>query len=267
MKSPVFLLSGACLIALSLVGQAVNSRAEAKHSAGDVSKMILADGGASLVPIILPGDPSLFTRMAAADLAEYIGKISGAKPEIIEGLPDPVPEHAIWVGFQPKLKELFPGADFDFKHPEEILIKSDGKNLVIAGRDVRDPKQAVIKAGKTQAERFSYLAGFQFANRDVEGFQLEYGTVNAVYTFLQDNLGVRWLWPGNDGEVVPRQARIAFMPFEARYHPKIRMRHSLFATSTIFKLGGAPGTGNGDWIRRQRAQLDSMYATSGHGFA
>lgn len=235
----------------------------------DLTKLVLVANGKSLAPIILPTEPTMFTKLAAADLAEYIGKVSGVKPEILEGPPNPIPEHAIWVGFQPKLKELFPGTDFDFKHPEEILIQCDGKHLVIVGRDVWDPitNKMKIKGGQTEAERKDYLAGFAEANRDVEGFQFEYGTVNAVSTFLQDQLGIRWLWPGEAGEVVPKQSRVTVGTLKFRYYPKIRQRSTVYAPLALYKLGGKPGLSGGDWVRRQRLQLDSLYTPSGgHGF-
>jgi len=230
------------------------------------AEMVLTKDKASLAPIILPKDPTFFNKIAAKDLAEYIKKAGGVKPEIIEGAPEPLPEHAIWVGFQPKLKEVFPGTDFDFKNPEEILIKCDGKNLAIVGRDVWDPKYSFLKGGETQAERGRTF--FIFANRDVEGYQSEYGTVNAVYTFLQDYLGVRWLWAGPLGEVVPKKDSISFKPFEKRYFPVLRQRHSIFAKLAIYKKGAEPGIPEGDWARRQRVQLDSLYAPAGgHGFS
>ena len=194
------------------------------------------------------------TRKAADELAAYIEKVGGVKPQVIEGLPVPVPEHAIWVGFQPKLKELFPKTDFEFKHPEEILIACDGKNLVIAGRDRWDPQHMDVKG--------MYLP--------VKGWQQEYGTVNAVYTFLQDYLDVRWLWPGEIGEDIIRKEKIAFAPFEYRYHPQIRLRSGI-----IYK--SAPGDQRSvsfDWPRLQRMQLDSANigyrldaAIGGHGFS
>ncbi len=76
------------------------------------------------------------TRQAADILAEYIEKISGAEPEVLEGEPDPLPENAVWVGYQPKLEELFPDMDFDFEHPEQIVIAANDSHLVIAGRDM-----------------------------------------------------------------------------------------------------------------------------------
>jgi len=82
-------------------------------------------------PIIVYQDAPSRTRDAAVTLAEYIEKISGQKPAVLEGEPKPLPEWAIWVGVQPIVKTLFPKTDFDFKHAEETLIVTDGKNLVI----------------------------------------------------------------------------------------------------------------------------------------
>lgn len=260
-----FFLSFSCflfMIQFSFFSAVANE----KIATGGGGEMLLVEKASSLAPIILPKDPTMYTKIAAQDLAEYIGKAGGAKPKILEGVPNPVPEHAIWVGFQPKLKEIFPGTDFDFKHPEEILIKCDGKNLAIVGRDVWDPKAMHVEKSKTEKESQNYLSGFYYNNRTVEGYQFEYGTVNAVYSFLQDRLGVRWLWPGNDGEVVPKQSRIALKPFEFQYHPKLLYRGGVFRTIAIYRSGGGPGDAGGEWVRRQRLQLDSLYVPTGHSF-
>jgi hypothetical protein len=208
--------------------------------------LVLASKDTPTVPIIVFKDAPPFTRRAASELSEYIGKISGTKPEVMHGLPDPVPEHAIWVGFQPKLKEIFPTLDFDFNHPEGILISCDGKNLVIAGRDRWDPKHMTMKDRK---------------GKDIVGVQQEYGTVNAVHTFLQDQLGVRWLWPGELGEDIVKQATLRFQPFTVRYHPRIRGRQFVFMVHTLEK-----GSSGGDWTHHQRLQLDSLFMNPGHPF-
>ncbi len=228
---------------------------ESKKNAPEVrvAPLILVDKGASLAPIIVFKDAPAMIRKAANELASYIEKVGGAKPAVIEGLPNPLPKKAIWVGFQPKLKELFPKTNFDFKYPEEILIVANKNNLAIVGRDRWDPQHLVVKGGYGK----------------VEGWQQEFGTVNAVYTFIQDYLDVRWLWPGETGEDIVRKEQIAFAPFEYRYHPQIRLR------SGILRLS-APGDGRGvshDWVRLQRMQLDSSNiayrlnaAVGGHGF-
>ncbi len=197
-----------------------------------------------------------FTRMAADELADYMEKITGVRPEVIEGAPDPVPETAIWVGYQPVMDDLFPDHNFDFEHPEEILIAATEDHLAIAGRDRWDPDHLDVEARH-----------FEWGNRDVEGFQQEYGTTNAVYTFIQDYLDVRWLWPG-EIEVPERETIAVSSSLEHRHHPQIRQRYGIFWNRALHRSGGRPGRPEGDWMRYQRVQLDSLHAhIGGHAFA
>lgn len=201
------------------------------------NEIVLVEEGQSPAPILLPADAPPATLRAAGELAEYIDKISGQRPEIITGTSDPLPASGIWVGWQPVVDELFPDLDFDFQNPEEILLAARDSHVILAGRDRWDPDQLEVEG----------------RNFLVEDFQQEYGTANAVYTFLHDQLGVRWLWPGELGEDVPRHERIVLEPFEFRYHPPFRLRSGVFRFS-------APGDGRGrahDWARFQRVKLDS----------
>lgn len=203
--------------------------------------------GIAPAPIVVAKDASPRTREAAQMLASYIEKTCGAKPAVIDGEPPPRPERAVWIGVQPAVKSLFPKIDFDFKHPEEILIAANENHLVIAGRDRWDPARpdATTREGV------------------IKGKQQEYGTVNAVLTFLQNQLGVRWFWPGELGEDVQPRDRIAIAPFEHRYHPQIRSRGGIFHFSSL----GNKGYGKShDWTFKQRLQLDSMEMAGGHGF-
>ncbi len=211
------------------------------------AKLVIVEDGQSRAPIVVAEDASPRTLQAADELAGYIEQISGARPEILEGHPDPLPQHAIWVGYQPVLEGLFPAVDFVFEHPEEILIAANENHLVIAGRDRWDPDNM------TMLDR---------RGREIIGVQQEYGTVNAVYTFLQDQLGVRWLWPGKLGEDIIEQSTIGFEPFTERYHPQIRGRQFVFM---IYTLNTAMG--GHEWARHQRLQLDSLFIQPGHPFS
>ena len=207
--------------------------------------LILADVGIAPAPIIVFKDAPPRTRDAAVTLAEYIEKISGQKPAVLDGEPQPLPERAIWIGVQPVVKTLFPKTDFDFKHAEETLIVANEKHLVIAGRDRWNPAHMEAK-GRLAMKT---------------GIQQEYGTANAVYSFIQEQLGVRWLWPGEE-DVIKRE-RIAIAPMERRYHPLIRARGGMLVRTS---LGDNKESEAGLWARFQRVQLDSMDMTGGHGF-
>ncbi len=197
-------------------------------------------------PIIVFKDAPPRTRDAAVTLAEYIEKISGQKPAILDGEPQPLPERAIWIGVQPVVKTLFPKSEFDFKHAEETLIVANEKHLVIAGRDRWNPAHMEAK-GRLAMKT---------------GIQQEYGTANAVYSFIQEQFGVRWLWP--DEEDVIKRERIAIAPMERRYHPQIRARGGMLVRTS---LGDNKESAAGLWARFQRVQLDSMDMNGGHGFA
>ncbi len=212
-------------------------------------EFVLVEDGVAKTPLVVCEDAPPQTRKIADELAGFIEKISGVKPEVLEGRPEPLPESAVWVGYQPVLDELFPDLDFDFEHPEEILISTDGSHLVIAGRDRWDPDKIV-----TVGRRGNY----------VEGWQAEFGTVNAVYTFLRDQLEVRWLWPGETGLDILPMERIAFEPFEHRHHPQLRMRHGILRLSNP---RDARGFAWGDWARFQRLFFDSLEEGATHHFS
>ena len=209
--------------------------------------LVDADAGVKPAPIIVYKDAPPRTRESAVQLAEYIRKISGSRPEITDGEPRPVPDRAIWVGVQPAVKALFPQTDFDFSHPEEILLVASGKHVVIAGRDRWDAQRMDVETREGV----------------IKGKQLEYGTANAVYTFLHDRLGVRWLWPGEAGEDVPENRAIRIAPFAYRFHPPIRARSGVFNFSSL----GNRGYGRShEWTKAQRLQLHSLDVSGGHGF-
>jgi hypothetical protein len=190
-------------------------------------ELALVTKGQDAIPIVLADDAWETTRQAAEDLAAYIEKISGIRPEVLTTASN-APEEAIWVGVQPGITEIWPGLSLEFQYPEEILIACNGKNLVIAGRD-----------------RFK------------DGKQTEFGTANAVYTFLQDQLDVRWLWPGPLGEDIIRRETIKIAPFEYRYHPQMRQRD-------VYRASNDPT--ERDWTKFQRNYFDSFWMHGGHSF-
>lgn len=208
-------------------------------------ELVLASEDAPPAPIVVFGGAPPRTRDAAVTLAEYIEKISGRRPSVIDGEPRPLPRRAIWVGVQPAVRELLPATDFDFEHPEETLIAANENHVVIAGRDRWNPDHMEAK-GRLAMKT---------------GIQQEYGTANAVYSFIRDQLGVRWLWPGEE-DVVPTE-RIAIAPMEWRYHPQIRSRGGMLVKAS---LGDNRESGEELWARFQRVQLDSMDMSGGHGF-
>ncbi|MHC4874271.1 MAG: DUF4838 domain-containing protein [Planctomycetota bacterium] len=238
----------AALLILLLISSCSSQNPQGSLKGG--AALEITSNGKSALPVIVPQQSPPRTIEAANELISYIEKISGVKPELIKGAPSPLPQQAVWVGCQPVVKRIFSDTDFKFKHPEEILITSSENHLVIAGRDLWDKDYLHIKSTTKYSE-------------DLVDYQGEYGTANAVYTFIQDFLGVRWLWPGKSGEDIIKKKTVSFAPFTYRYHPKVRNRDDFFRRSTIDDKRGD----SHDWSRRQRLLLDSLYMTRGHGFS
>lgn len=216
-------------------------------SEGNTAQFTWVENRTALAPLILAADAPPRTREAAAELASAIAEISGAKVEIIEATPAQAPDRGVWIGMQSGLEELFPGRDLTLTEPEEIRIVSTGSYLLIMGRDRFDPEHLTV-AGRSEV---------------IEGKQWEYGTANAVYTFIRDTLGVRWLFPGALGADYPESASIEVPALDERYHPQFRLRMGIFSQ---YDLGRKSGGETREWARRQRMLLDSLDIDANHAF-
>lgn len=195
--------------------------------------MVLVDKGVSKAAIVIAGDAPEETARAADYLAEYIGKISSAKPAIVSSADAPA-SGAIWVGPNPLLASRFPGVSLSFEKPEEILIVCNGTDLAILGRD-----------------------------RVLGEAQIEHGSANAIYTFIQRYLGVRWLWPGALGEDFKPADTIAVPAGEYRFAPLFRQR----AMNKYRIQYGAQEKEFIEWHRFQRNELHSLRMSAGHYFS
>ena len=90
------------------------------------------------------------------------------------------------------------GVDLEGLGPEGIRLRTVGQDLVIVGRD-----QKPLSGGQTM--------------------QLN-GTFYAAMTFVEQYLGVRWLWPGDLGTVVPRRATVVVPTIDVSFTPRLQIR-------------------------------------------
>lgn len=200
-------------------------------------------------PIYVFPDAPPRTRACAEDLADYLQKITGRRPELIFWAPLKVPERAIWVGVQPIVKRVFPDLDLTFQHPEEILIHAEGEHTLIAGHD-RWLKDKMFMQGRDKA---------------VQNVQQEYGTCNAIYTFLQQYLDVRWLGPGDLWTDYKQRADLSLPAIHYRYHPQFRSREGILRLMSLTE-NRKVNPDEEAWVRRQRLSYNSLVMDGGHGF-
>ena len=121
-------------------------------------------------------------KNAAAELHKYLQAATGVDLPITQTYTG---KKQILVGSSPEAAALLPGIDFRQWRPDEILIAPSGDNLVLAGA-------------------------------------LPRGTLYAVYTFLEDRLGIRF-WTAEE-ENIPQVKQLALPDSMLRYAPKIPIR-------------------------------------------
>jgi len=179
---------------------------------------LAVDGEADSV-IVLSANPSGAARSAARILSDHVRQMSGAKLlNVAEGdwkLGDP--RTRILLGDSKTAAEL--GINSAGLGPGGIVIKtlSDENAVVILGADHLAPVD-------------------------------DMGTRYAVTTFLEEGLGVRFLWPGELGKVVPGRKTIKVPEIDIRMTPLIVQRKIRMAGSWSHRMeaGGERLHVNGD---------------------
>lgn len=176
------------------------------------------------------------TQHAAQELATYVGRITGQPVEVVDWSDDlrSATGLSFFVGQQ--------SADHALRNPqapwkrEEWMIKTIPAGMVLAGDD---------QPGK--ALSVNVAAGSQLA----------------VYTLLDDYLGVRWFFPGEAGEHVPSNAGATIPVLDLRTQPRFIIRNYMMGytryQTQAFRIDAAR------WARRSR-QGWVPAATFGHSW-
>ncbi|MBQ6473116.1 MAG: DUF4838 domain-containing protein, partial [Victivallales bacterium] len=158
-------------------------------------------------------------------------------------------------------------------HEFPVRIRpTPGKHLIRIGRaarataELREPNAGVVSIGKDCIDLF----GCDDPNKDPLLFETSAGTLFAAYDFLNRELGVRWLWPGEDGLVLKKQTSLSFEPVERR--TGIPLRFVQWRQAGIHRANWA-NPGNADrflrdttiWLRRHRFSM-ACNLNYGHAF-
>ena len=221
--------------------------------------MVLTEDGEARCAIVVPDDALNLQTYAAEELQYFLQRISGAQVPIVKASESVAaeaggPAHRIWVGPSQAARDA--GIDPGELAPESIRILTSGEDLIIVGGDVIGPGD--------KDDPFSY--------------NNQTGTLFAVYDFLQDQLGVRWLWPGETGTVIPPLSTITVGALDISEVPQLRQRHlrtpfkSTFIESIEKSTGpldrdqfAALGHDTDVWMKRMRMGRN-LFINYGHAF-
>jgi hypothetical protein len=157
--------------------------------------------------VVIADDASGVQRAAAAELAHYAGRVAGQAIEVVTlgKLAADAPGLAFFVGDGAAERVL--GKSPKPWKTEEWMLRTVGKGLVLAGDDGAGDPWSIGTAA---------------------------GSMLAVYTLLEDHLGVRWFWPGAFGEHVPVNADATLPALDERRQPAFEIRSVQLGYSSIY---------------------------------
>lgn len=145
---------------------------------------VIVKDGRSFVTIVVGSGASKRVKFAAEELREYLKKISGADIPIRTDK-EKISGAMIHIGANSYVKSS--GMSTDQLKPDGFTIKTNGEDLVLLGSD-------------------------------------DNGTQFAVYYFLEEYCGVRWFWPGETGEYVPKKEIISLEDICVEEEPDFEWR-------------------------------------------
>ena len=215
-----------------------------------VPQVTIFKDGAYKADIVLPAKVGGVEKYAAEELAYHFTKAFGKAPEVVgEDALDPSrhPCH-IYVGATKAAATA--GLPVGKLADEEHVVKTVGNGLYLLGGDADTAYSEVMEVRKIAMR----------------------GTLYAVYDFLENEMGVKWLWPGATGEVVPKRAILKVGTLDRRAQEPLEFRQYAFGDYSD-KTGFAKPEHARTFFREQKKFLlrqrhgKRRAFRSGHSFA
>ena len=203
--------------------------------------------------IVVPNDLLLVEDFAADELQYHVAKATGVELPIRKETDADV--DATRLIFMGNTRRAAAAGISAAELPSNAFhIRLQDGNLFFVGHDSRG--RVVGAAGSANSIHVN---------------KTEMGTLFAVYEFLEEHLGVRWLWPGAEGEFVPTRDAIAVEAWDQTHVPQ--MIHSRIRDyyNTHLDLWETPEAARkfyreqSVWWRRHR-HAQGFDVDYGHGF-
>ncbi|MDR0870881.1 MAG: DUF4838 domain-containing protein [Planctomycetaceae bacterium] len=151
--------------------------------------LTLSTDGKTDYAVVLPDAATPVETTAAKELQEHLKQITGAGFAVVKESQADNAKPQILLGNTKKTKELLPELDAAKLPYDGIIRKTAGKNLILTGHPQR-------------------------------------GTLYAVYTLLEDEIGVRW-WTSTES-FIPKKATLTIADQDVKYNPKLIYREAYY---------------------------------------
>jgi Domain of unknown function (DUF4838)/Glycosyl hydrolases family 2, sugar binding domain len=170
------------------------------------SAATLIENGKANTVIVIPKNPSPIVQYASKEFRIHFQKATGvALPIVSESQVQGTSKTLVLIGPTRLAREM--GIDEQKFAPEGYVIKVAKNRIILAGRDR------------------GYRDGRRIVSDPLIMRYVQPGTLWAVYAFLEKHLGVRWLWPGELGTVVPKRTTIQLEDSDLRNAPQLIQRY------------------------------------------
>lgn len=160
--------------------------------------LTIVENGRSDYQIVTGEQPTRVTRLAADELQHYLAEATGVTLPVVAQA-------------DPGLKQIYLGADaapaefaidLNGVADEGFIVRTVGENIALVGVD-RGGSPAEIPGTATPTLT---------------------GTMNAVYDFLEEQVGVRWYWHDELGTIVPKTDRLVVPALNYSEEPRFIYR-------------------------------------------
>jgi len=197
----------------------------------------IVSNGKPIAVIVTPDAPTPVVKYAAQELQYHIEQSTGVKLETVsEDSWNPVTPGIILGVSKAAEKAGIHAADLK---SNEFILRTVGQNLFIVGEDTTGD---VFGPYNVLHENYTHV-----------------GTLLGVYDLLKNQLGVKWLWPGKLGEVIPKRSSIDIGKLDKKSAP--RLIHTRIRDG-VYTVANPAGWSSGDqyyiytinqtiWLRRQ----------------
>jgi len=149
---------------------------------------IVREGKSDYV-IVLPDKATAVERTAARELQQHLAQVAGCMLPIVSEADSPGDKPRMVVGNSETARRLLAGMDLNSLAPDAIVIRTVGRDLVLAGHPRR-------------------------------------GSLYAVYTFLEDVVGIRW-WTATEVHI-PKRPTLRISPQDITYRPQVPDRSTRY---------------------------------------
>ena len=153
--------------------------------------LTLAAKGKSSYAIVVATDAIATEQTAAKELQSHLKLVTGAELPITTEAAAPAGKELIFVGQTAAFRVAFPNEDLASLKHEGIIMRTAGERLYLVGGQPR-------------------------------------GTLYAVYTFLEDIVGVHWWGSRPDETFIPKQPTLDILDLNKRYVPALQYREAFY---------------------------------------